>query len=76
MAHASGPFRLFVGYAGWAGGQLDGELEAGGWLTTPATCADVFSNQDDLWNRVSRRIGLDILALRSNGWSPDDPSWN
>ena len=42
------PFRLFVGYAGWAGGQLESELEVGGWLTTPATCDDVFSEADDL----------------------------
>ncbi|MBM4092007.1 MAG: YqgE/AlgH family protein [Planctomycetes bacterium] len=77
VMHASGPFRLFVGYAGWAGGQLDGELEAGGWLTTPATRADIFSDQDDLWNRVSRRIGLDILAPSIKRTEiPDDPSWN
>ena len=47
------PFRLFVGYAGWAGGQLESELEVGGWLTAPATCDDVFSEADDLWRRIA-----------------------
>ena len=72
-----GPFRLFVGYSGWAGGQLDGELEAGGWLTDPATREDVFWDQDELWNRVSRRIGLAILSPTIDpDVIPDDPSLN
>ena len=31
------PLRLYSGHAGWSGGQLEGELDAGGWLTTEAT---------------------------------------
>jgi putative transcriptional regulator len=72
-----GSFRLFVGYSGWAAGQLDAELEAGGWLTEPATREDIFSDHADLWNRVSRRIGLEILSPTiKNLWVPDDPSMN
>jgi putative transcriptional regulator len=77
VSEPSGPFRLFNGYSGWAPGQLDGELEAGGWLTGPATHDDVFSNYEDLWNRVARRIGLDILSPTIRpGRVPEDPSMN
>ncbi|MHB0956039.1 MAG: YqgE/AlgH family protein [Pirellulaceae bacterium] len=72
-----GPVRLFVGYSGWAAGQLDGELAAGGWLTEAATHEDIFSSQADLWNRVSRRIGLEILSPTIKHLRvPDDPSMN
>mgnify|MGYP005851771495 CR=1 FL=1 len=57
------PFRLFVGYSGWAGGQLEGELQAGGWLTTQATREDVFSDDLDLWRTMTQRIGSQILGL-------------
>ena len=33
VSQTAKPFRLFTGYAGWAGGQLEGELQVGGWLT-------------------------------------------
>jgi putative transcriptional regulator len=77
VTNSQDPVRLFVGYSGWAAGQLDGELEAGGWLTEAATREDVFSDQDDLWNRVSRRIGLEILSPTIKHLRvPDDPSMN
>ena len=50
---------------------------AGGWLTEPATRDDIFSNHEDLWNRVARRIGLDILSPSiKRSQIPDDPSMN
>lgn len=77
VSDPQGPFRLFVGYSGWSAGQLEDELEAGGWLTDPATCDDVFSDPGDLWNRIARRIGLEILGpTLKNVRIPDDPSVN
>jgi len=77
VTEPQGPFRLFHGYSGWASGQLDGELEAGGWLTDQATSEDVFSDYEDLWTRVARRIGLDILSPTIRREQiPDDPSMN
>ncbi len=71
-------YRLFSGYAGWAGGQLESEMEAGGWLLTPASLEYVFQIDDeDIWHRVTRDIGHEILHdsldLRH---IPDDPTMN
>jgi len=77
ILESPGPRRLFVGYAGWAAKQLEGELEAGGWLTHAATRDEIFSNHERLWNRVASQVGLDILAPTINrSQVPDDPSVN
>jgi putative transcriptional regulator len=48
--------RLFVGYAGWAPGQLDGELARGDWWTVKADADTIFrKNTDTLWDELSRR---------------------
>lgn len=67
------PCGFFVGYAGWGAGQLEGEMEAGGWLTAPAKAEVVFSNPDDLWDRVVREIGRKILtpSLHTKHLPPD-----
>lgn len=56
------PLRLFLGYSGWGGGQLESELEAGGWLTCPASEEEIFAGDEQLWKRITSRIGLEILA--------------
>ena len=77
VSRSQSPFRLFSGYSGWGPGQLDNELEAGGWLTDKASAEDVFSDDEELWNRIARRIGLDILSPQiRRGQIPDDPSMN
>ena len=58
-----GSFRLFTGYSGWGGGQLDCEIEAGGWMTCPARYEYVFTDKpDELWHRVAQDIGADVLT--------------
>ena len=70
-------FRLFSGNAGWAGGQLEGEIKVGGWLRCPATIRDVFSDPDDLWDRLAARIGLAIAAPQIDASQiPKDPRVN
>jgi putative transcriptional regulator len=50
--------RLFSGYAGWDGGQLDAEIAAGGWYVLPSELDDAFTdNPTDLWADVLRRQG-------------------
>ena len=56
------PFRIFWGYAGWGAGQLDAEMEAGGWLTTTATAAQIFQDDlDALWKQAVGQSGQDLL---------------
>jgi putative transcriptional regulator len=50
--------RLFVGYAGWAPAQLEGELRAGAWIVADFRPDDVFAAEPDaLWRGVLRRQG-------------------
>ncbi|MCA9229884.1 MAG: YqgE/AlgH family protein [Planctomycetales bacterium] len=70
-------WRIYSGHAGWGEGQLDGELRAGGWLTTDAVIEDIFSDYQTLWKRMTSRIGLNILVpgLRPDQ-VPKDPGLN
>jgi putative transcriptional regulator len=71
------PLRLCSGNAGWGSGQLEGELEAGGWLFTRATIDDVFADHDSIWKTVTQRIGLEIMAPEVDSeHMPPDPSMN
>lgn len=66
--------RVFAGYAGWAPGQLEGELEEGSWIVLEANAADVFTDVPErLWADVLRRgtPAHAVLALL-----PDDPRVN
>jgi putative transcriptional regulator len=46
-------FRVFKGYAGWGGGQLENELLAGAWAVVPATSSLLFdTDADELWDRL------------------------
>jgi putative transcriptional regulator len=66
--------RIFRGYAGWGAGQLDAELELGGWIVLPAEPGDVFTDEpDELWRAVLRRQAGRLAWLAN---CPDDLSWN
>jgi putative transcriptional regulator len=46
-------FRVFSGYAGWSGGQLEGELAAGAWAVVPARGPLLFDTPvEELWDRL------------------------
>lgn len=64
--------RVFAGYAGWAAGQLEGEIEAEAWIVEPALPGDAFA-EGDLWAEVLDRKG-DEFALLAR--MPSDPSLN
>ncbi|HVM40912.1 MAG TPA: YqgE/AlgH family protein [Acidimicrobiia bacterium] len=65
VASAIESLRVFSGYAGWAAGQLDAEVDSGDWFVVDALPGDVFDpDPDDLWRRVLGRQdgGLRLLA--------------
>jgi putative transcriptional regulator len=71
------PFRFFTGYAGWAAGQLEDELTAGGWLTAKVNKKLIFQAADGLWEQVTRTIGETILSKAIKlKHVPQDPSLN
>jgi putative transcriptional regulator len=65
--------RVFAGYAGWGGGQLEAELDELSWVVEAADAEDVFGDDGDLWGDVLRRKGG---AFRLVATMPEDPSLN
>jgi len=55
---------LALGYAGWAPGQLDQEIQANGWLSVEADEELVLGpGLEDKWDRAIRKIGVDFTKL-------------
>ena len=66
LAEGDGPrdSLLALGYAGWAPGQLDEEIQNNGWLTVPADEEVVFRLPNDMkWQTAVARLGVDISNL-------------
>jgi putative transcriptional regulator len=56
--------RVYLGYAGWAGGQLEAETRQGAWHVLDADARVVFdSDLETLWQRMIRRTEA-VLADR------------
>ena len=64
--------RVFAGYAGWAAGQLDGELEQEAWIVHAADPEDPFRT-GDLWSDALHRKGGRYRLMAT---MPADPSLN
>ena len=68
IANGSGPKHaiLALGYAGWAPGQLENEIQHNGWLHCPADTDLVFGDDvDNKYERALKKIGIE-LAMLSN----------
>jgi putative transcriptional regulator len=66
MADGRGPDQaiLALGYAGWAPGQLESEIQANGWLICPADSDIVFDPHLELkYDRALSKIGIDPSHL-------------
>jgi len=57
-------FRLYLGYSGWAAGQLESEVRQKVWHIFPAEAAAVFSDPAALWKKLIRRTEFEIARLR------------
>jgi putative transcriptional regulator len=77
LASSETPHRILVGYSGWGPGQLEREMQGGGWLTHPADASSVFSDRDDLWEHLVHCVANRIMASKITGVQrPDDPRYN
>jgi putative transcriptional regulator len=66
IAKGSGPNKalLALGYAGWAPGQLENEIQANGWLNCPADPELIFDPEvDRKYNRALGSLGIDPIRL-------------
>ena len=77
VSQGEGPLKFFVNYSGWGPGQLETEIERGGWLVTPAAREQVFRADETLWDATLRLAGRRArLAGVDPKLIPDDPSVN
>jgi putative transcriptional regulator len=70
MATDKGPDRAIValGYAGWAPGQLEAELQANGWLACAADEDLLFSTDEaSKWDKALAKIGVHPAMLSPTG---------
>lgn len=66
MARGSGPDQalLALGYAGWAPGQLENEIQSNGWLHCPADAELIFDRDINAkYHRALTKIGIDPSRL-------------
>ena len=70
MARGRGPNNalLALGYSGWGPGQLEGEIQANGWLVAPAEPDLVFGARDaEKWGEALRTLSIDPRLLSVEG---------
>ncbi|QDG79129.1 YqgE/AlgH family protein [Labrenzia sp. PHM005] len=68
LAEGTGPRQamLALGYAGWAPGQLEDEIQANGWLTAPADPDILFDpDSEHKWHKALGSLGIDPALLMS-----------
>ena len=66
--------RFYLGYSGWSGGQLDGEMKQNSWLIQSADEQIVFLDSEDLmWPTAVNSLGEEYQYLIK---APVNPQWN
>ena len=60
-------FRAYAGYAGWAAGQLDTEMQNNGWLHCAADLNIVFGDDNQAkWKLAAAKMGIDLSLLTTD----------
>lgn len=67
--------RVYRGYSGWGNGQLEGEIDSGGWIVLEPRPELAFEaeEREATWRNVLRSLGDEGDALSRQ---PPDPTWN
>ncbi|MGB0917435.1 MAG: YqgE/AlgH family protein [Flavobacteriales bacterium] len=69
-----GDIRLFVGYSGWAEGQLDSEMKSKSWIVAKADKNLLFSEKsENLWSSILEKMGGNYAYMVN---LPEDPRLN
>jgi len=69
----AGDLRVYLGYCGWAGGQLENELRLGGWWVFSGDGGEVFDpHPDTLWSRLITRTEQEIAEAGAETWLDSD----
>jgi putative transcriptional regulator len=66
--------RLFIGYSGWASGQLEGEMKQDSWIVSETDANFIFDTPTkEFWRAVLKRMGGEYKVLSNY---PTDPRLN
>ena len=65
--------KFFLGYSGWAPGQLEKELDMNYWYMLPVEKYDIWTKPDKLWQHILTDLGLQKKLINI---IPPDPSLN
>lgn len=67
--------RFFVGYSGWAEGQLEAEIKQGGWYVLPLDMAVIFRmNPRTMYDDLLKRALVRRIEARASGAQPARPN--
>lgn len=60
-------YMVTLGYAGWGPGQLEEEIQANSWLTTPADPQILFETPiEQRWHKATEKLGINLAHLSSD----------
>jgi putative transcriptional regulator len=63
--------RLFIGYSGWSGGQLEKELKQNSWIVSDIDASLIFETPSkNFWREVLKRMGGQYKVLSNYPFDP------